>query len=271
MNTDLRVSISFRGHRKRKKLRMLIGASATDCLLDLWLAAAVDRPDGVLSNLDDLDIALMSGWEGEPPVFVEALLQVGFLDRRAEDDCLVLHDWTSHNGYASAATARSEAASKAAKAKWAKRIPTESIPPIVPEQCGIDAGALLAHKNRIADARAPSPSPSPSPSPLPNLETSSTRTKNELLFLEVFVEKEILLKELFPQHNYEVIKEGCLAHYRSSPPALDPYVHIYKWFQRQQSIEPSIRGDHGKPRHAAQKRETFDDPTTEAFLSNRPG
>jgi hypothetical protein len=69
---------------------------------------------------------------------------------------------------------------------------------------------------------------------------SSARTKTELLYLAVFAEKEGHLKRLFPQHDYEIVKEGCLAHYRSSPPTVDPYDTIYKWFQRQQAIAPIV-------------------------------
>ena len=81
MNTDIRLSVSFKGHRKRKKFKMLLDhPSATDFLIDLWITVAVDRPDGSLAGLDSLDICLMAGWEGDCTHFVEALTAAGFID-----------------------------------------------------------------------------------------------------------------------------------------------------------------------------------------------
>ena len=34
MNTDIRLAVSFRGHRKRKRLRLLLGPGSTDYLLE---------------------------------------------------------------------------------------------------------------------------------------------------------------------------------------------------------------------------------------------
>ena len=50
MNTDIRIKVSFRDHRKRKRLRSLLRPGATDYLLDLWLATAMNHPDGVLAG-----------------------------------------------------------------------------------------------------------------------------------------------------------------------------------------------------------------------------
>ena len=79
MNTDIRLSVSFRGHRKRKKLKQLLGDNATDYLIDLWIGAAVSRPTGKLTRWDENDIALEAGWHGEPKKFVDALLKSGWL------------------------------------------------------------------------------------------------------------------------------------------------------------------------------------------------
>ena len=35
MNSDIRLAVSFRGHRKRKRLRLLLGPGSTDYLIDL--------------------------------------------------------------------------------------------------------------------------------------------------------------------------------------------------------------------------------------------
>ena len=75
---DIRVSFSFRNHRKRRKLKLLIGDNSTDYLLDLWIATAMNHPDGVLSNMDEIDIALEAGWEKDPKVFVDGAQQEQF-------------------------------------------------------------------------------------------------------------------------------------------------------------------------------------------------
>jgi hypothetical protein len=156
MNTDIRISVSFKGHRKRKKFRMLLGdPGATDYLIDFWISVAMDRPDGNLGGLDDMDIALMAGWEGDPGKFISAMLDAGFLDRI--ESGFVVHGWTEHNGYASAANVRSEAARKAALAKWGKR-----------GQCAGNADAEKPQCGSSCGGNAPSPSPIPSPSPTPS-------------------------------------------------------------------------------------------------------
>ncbi|HFQ92036.1 MAG TPA: hypothetical protein ENK29_04070 [Chromatiales bacterium] len=96
MNTDIRVAISFRGHRKRKRLAIMLGPEGVLALLDLWIGVAASRPDGTLSGWDEIDIALEAGWDGDPQEFVDALLKVGFLDRD-EDGVYSLHDWLDHN------------------------------------------------------------------------------------------------------------------------------------------------------------------------------
>lgn len=108
MNTDIRLSVSFKGHRKRAKLRRILGENSTDCLIDLWITVSMDRPDGNLQGLDETDISIMAGWTGDPDVFVQALLSVGFIN--IVDGAYALHDWIDHNPWASSATDRSDKA-----------------------------------------------------------------------------------------------------------------------------------------------------------------
>ena len=70
--SDIRIAVSFKGHRKRKRLKALLGHNATDCLLDLWINTALNHPDGVLRGMDNIDISLEAGWEGDPDKFVNA-------------------------------------------------------------------------------------------------------------------------------------------------------------------------------------------------------
>lgn len=116
MNTDIRVAVSFLGHRKRKKLQRKLGPAAVLCLIDLWIVAAMNKPDGILAGMDAEDIALDSGWEGDPQEFVEALIEVGFLD--LVDGCYLLHDWHEHNSYAAKADMRRVASRNAADIRW---------------------------------------------------------------------------------------------------------------------------------------------------------
>lgn len=124
MNTDIRISVSFQGHRKRRMLRLKLGDRATDYLLDLWLATATNHPKGILEGMTPFEIALEAGYEGPltPEEFVQALLDCKLLDPPDGKCCSYrVHDWEEHQRYAMFAPERSNKASKAAQARWAKR------------------------------------------------------------------------------------------------------------------------------------------------------
>jgi hypothetical protein len=127
VNTDIRLYVSFKGHRKRKKLRLVLGDRATDYLIDLWLTVAQDRPDGVLTGWNEVDVAFAAGWEAEPQRFVDALIVCQLLDQ--DGDTYRLHDWEEHQPWACNAAERSDNARRSANARWgrctahAKRMP----------------------------------------------------------------------------------------------------------------------------------------------------
>uniref|UniRef100_I2Q1G0 Uncharacterized protein n=1 Tax=Desulfovibrio sp. U5L TaxID=596152 RepID=I2Q1G0_9BACT len=148
MNTDIRIAVSFKGHRKRKRLRLMLGPDSTDYLLDLWISTAMNHPTGILAGMDAVDLALEAGWEGEPEKFVQALQTCGFLDVSG-DGVYSLHDWDDHQGYAIHAEKRTEKARKAALARWGTK---EEDAPSMP-------GALP----QASLSNAPSPAPSPAP------------------------------------------------------------------------------------------------------------
>lgn len=172
MNTDIRLAVSFRGHRKRKRLRLLLGPGSTDYLLDLWIATAMNHPDGILTGMDETDIALEAGWEGDPQTFVAALLECRLLEK--SEHGFVLHDWAEHQAYVVHAEDRKTQAKNAAAKRWAARTA-----PVMPAECG-EHGEGIAASIASADSEpatgnahaksgnAPSPSPIPSPSPVPN-------------------------------------------------------------------------------------------------------
>lgn len=172
MNTDIRLAVSFRGHRKRKRLRLLLGPSSTDYLLDLWIATAMNHPDGILTGMDETDIALEAGWEGEPQTFVAALLECRLLEKIEHG--YALHDWAEHQAYVVHAEDRKTQAKNAAAKRWAARTA-----PVMPTECAVHPmgiAASIASVNsdpatgnaHAKSGNAPSPSPIPSPSPVPN-------------------------------------------------------------------------------------------------------
>ncbi len=160
MNTDIRVSVSFKGHRKRKKLRLLVGDGSTDYLLDLWISTAMNHPDGILVGMDDIDIALEAGWEKYPKIFVEGLLSAGFLEK-GEDGVYFLHDWEDHQGFVVHAKERSEKARNASRKRWENRSDATSKKT---DAASIEKNAKGNAKTRFSDP--PSPTPNPSPTPL---------------------------------------------------------------------------------------------------------
>lgn len=118
MVADIRIKTSFHGHRKRRKLKLLLGQDGTGYVLDLWINAALNHPDGVLRGMDHEDIALDAGWDGDARMFTEALLAVAFLD--LIDGVYVLHDWAEHQSWVIGSTARRDKAKMAASARWAR-------------------------------------------------------------------------------------------------------------------------------------------------------
>ena len=150
MNSDIRLAVSFRGHRKRKRLRGLLGSGSTDFLIDLWIGAAMTHPDGLLRGMDETDIALEAGWEDDPHTFVAALVECRFLEK-TENGVYALHDWDDHQGYVVHAERRKAQARNAAEARWKNR-QNENMP-----------GAGNGHAN----SNAPSPSPDPALLPVP--------------------------------------------------------------------------------------------------------
>ncbi len=148
---DIRVDVSFKGHRKRKRLKSLIGPDATDYILDLWISTAQNHPDGKLNDMDALDIALEAGWDKDPETFVNALLECKLIDKNS--DGFELHDWDEHQPWVVHAPERSAKAKHAAEKRWGKPKHATSMPQASGEE---------------TDSNAPSPNPSPNPSPCPH-------------------------------------------------------------------------------------------------------
>lgn len=89
---DIRLDISFRFNRKRKKLYLALGAEAVLAFIDLMLATAESRPDGIFVGYDEIDIEIEAGWTGKSGKFVKTLLDIGFLDKDSSGT-FSIHNW----------------------------------------------------------------------------------------------------------------------------------------------------------------------------------
>jgi len=159
MNSDFRVSVGFPHHRKTKKLMRRLGPAGVCAVVFLWADVAQNNPTGDLSGWSSEDLAISAQWEGEPEELVKALTECGFLDSNP----MALHDWGTHNGYASSAAKRSEAARAKAMKRWEGQQQSTGNAGAMPQHNQTNAGAMPT----ATGSNAPSPLPSPSPSPLP--------------------------------------------------------------------------------------------------------
>lgn len=175
MNTDIRLSVGFWHHPKTKKTVKRLGLEGIRSLQILWLWAAMNRPDGVLTGMDWEDIELAADWHGEEKVFFECCLGL-WIDE--DERGYTLHDWSDHNPWQAKADERSESARKAANARWANantknesqeksqknsHSKIDNNPDVLnahneiysetsQEKCAQNADAMRAHEMRNADA-----------------------------------------------------------------------------------------------------------------------
>lgn len=142
MNTDIRLSVGFWQHPKTKKTVKRLGLEGIRALQILWLWAAQNRPDGNLAGMDEESIELAADWQGQDGLFFSTCDGM-WIDKTP--DGYVLHDWTEHNPWQAEAEARSEAARKAAKARWgnadANKGQKQNDTPAMREQCAGNADA----------------------------------------------------------------------------------------------------------------------------------
>ncbi|MDR2489713.1 MAG: hypothetical protein LBD42_09550 [Desulfovibrio sp.] len=106
MNTDIRLAIGFFDHPKTIKLERQLGLQGVVALMRLWLWAAQNRPDGVLSEMDVDDIEIAARWNGEQRALYDVLTKLRFVD--TVDGEPHLHDWKDHNEWQSQAGQRSD-------------------------------------------------------------------------------------------------------------------------------------------------------------------
>lgn len=88
-------------HPKTQKLARILGLSKPTVvghLQYLWWWATDYAQEGDLSRFDPLDIAIGAEWEGNPDLFLDALIRAGFVDRGEDGGGLAIHDWQDYAG-----------------------------------------------------------------------------------------------------------------------------------------------------------------------------
>jgi len=162
---DIRVKLSFKGHRKRRKLRKLLGPSYLDHLLDIWLTAAEERINGELCGWDDEDLVWAASatvpYKGNANKLRQALLESGFLENNGGVS-LKIHNWEKHQEWVIKTDDRK------AKGKFARMVQqvkkdfckpcsghySESDAESCPESCPLKGGGLCPF---LATGTTPAP------------------------------------------------------------------------------------------------------------------
>ena len=156
MNTDFRLSVGYFEHPKVQKLERRLGAEGVLSHLRLLRFVSQYKPDGNLSGMDAEEVGMAGGFKGEAGTFVDALISLRLLDKRATG--LHVHDWADHNPYAAHAEARTEKARKAADVRWGNARPQY-------QECSEHDLALP--QASLSNAPSPTPIPTPIPTPVP--------------------------------------------------------------------------------------------------------
>ena len=86
-------------HPKTKKLARLLDISVVTAVGHLhyfWWWALDFAQEGILTKFDDCDIAEACMWEGDVKIFVDSLIESGFIDKNESVFCI--HDWYEYAG-----------------------------------------------------------------------------------------------------------------------------------------------------------------------------
>ena len=154
MNIDIRLAVGWNRHPKIVKLKRKLGADGVMALVSLWTFCGENRTNGVLSGMDDDDIAIAADYPGDTKELIGALESLRLIERNGND--WAMHDWEDHQGYAIHAEARAEKARRAAEARWGSKKDAPSIKK--------DAPSI----KKDAPSNAPNPNPNPNPNPDPD-------------------------------------------------------------------------------------------------------
>ena len=113
---DLNLDLDYFTHPKTMRLIGLLGRGAEVLPIRLWCwCAKYHAESGELSGYSAQEIESCVGWWGKEGQLVEALVKVGFLERKGKT--YLVHDWRNHQGHISALRSRAQ---KAAHTRWNK-------------------------------------------------------------------------------------------------------------------------------------------------------
>jgi hypothetical protein len=116
---DIRIKTGAKTNRKTRRLIQRLGMAGWGHLTFFWMEASHERPDGILHGWTVDDVELAAEWTGEPGKFVEALLNIGFLEK-TDDGIFVIHDWPEHQPFIAEEPVRRAQAARAARSRWCK-------------------------------------------------------------------------------------------------------------------------------------------------------
>lgn len=114
---DIRVKTGFLRHPKTQRLCRIVGDEAARYLLQLWCFCRLNRPDGVLTYMDNISIAIAADYTGDPDHFINILVDERWLDLHDINGTYEVHDWEEHQGWSAGAERRKAAARYAALVK----------------------------------------------------------------------------------------------------------------------------------------------------------
>lgn len=95
----LEIHQSIRDHRKFLAVADTLDmapAHVTGHIILFWLWALDNAPSGEITQISVRNIARAAQWEGDPEVFLSALIEGGLVDKT--DEGLFIHDWADYAG-----------------------------------------------------------------------------------------------------------------------------------------------------------------------------
>lgn len=256
---DIRIKTTMLQHPKVQKLKRKLGADGVLGFISLLCFCGEYKTDGQLSGMDNDDIAIASGYNGDTDEYVDTLLSLHLLDNNC--DVIAIHDWHEHNPYVSGSGDRSEQARKAANTRWNKdksdKQDNIDNADVMQEQCG----SINQHMPSNANSYAPSPSPDPSPYPKKNTNPVNARPT----FNDVCEENSI---KGYKQSD-DVLRE-FIAHYDSvdwktsgGTQIVNWRAAFQKWIIKQHQYDKQKSGRDSPPK--AQKQKFGADGLTDAM------
>lgn len=114
---DLRLDSDYCDNVKIQKLSRRLGDGAVVCHIRLLGYVRKHRPSGVLHGMTPEDVEIVARWTGAPDALSQALISLALIDV-APDQTLSIHDWSTHNLWASESPGRRAHALKKNHERW---------------------------------------------------------------------------------------------------------------------------------------------------------